>query len=135
MEEAVKDKVSPGSAPLPEPREASPAEPLASRQHAGDDLEPQVVEVLRSVYDPEIPINVYDLGLVYDIDVAPGGRVIVRMTLTSPGCPVAGALVPEIESKVGEIPEVTKATVQLVWDPPWDMDKMSEAAKLQLGLD
>jgi FeS assembly SUF system protein len=104
---------------------------------AGEDggIEQEVVEVLRTVYDPEIPINVYDLGLVYDIDVAEDGKVLVRMTLTSPGCPVAGSLVPEIESKVREVPGVTEATVQLVWDPPWDMEKMSAAAKLQLGLD
>jgi FeS assembly SUF system protein len=100
---------------------------------APDTLEQQVVEALRTVFDPEIPVNVYELGLVYDIDVSEKGDVIVRMTLTSPGCPVAGSLPPEVEYKVLAIPGVTSARVDLVWDPPWTPDKMSDAAKLQLG--
>jgi FeS assembly SUF system protein len=96
-------------------------------------IEENVVEVLRTVYDPEIPVNIYELGLVYGIDVDPAGVVVIRMTLTSPGCPVAGSLPPEVEAKVKAIPGVTSCRVDLVWDPPWNPNQMSEAAKLQLG--
>jgi FeS assembly SUF system protein len=104
-------------------------------QAAGpEEVQAAVVEVLRTVYDPEIPVNIYEMGLVYNIDVDQGGKVLVRMTLTSPGCPVAGSLVPEIEGKTRQVPGVTAAVVELVWDPPWDPSMMSEAAKLQLGM-
>jgi FeS assembly SUF system protein len=93
-----------------------------------------VIGILRTVFDPEIPVNVYELGLVYDIDVTPPGDVHVRMTLTSPACPVAGSLPPEVEYKVGTVPGVTAAKVELVWDPPWSPSKMSEAARLQLNI-
>jgi FeS assembly SUF system protein len=96
-------------------------------------LEEKVVDVLRTVYDPEIPVNIYELGLVYGIDVDPTGVVAIRMTLTSPGCPVAGSLPPEVEAKVKAIPGVASCRVDLVWDPPWNPNQMSEAAKLQLG--
>ncbi len=102
-------------------------------QAAPDSIEQKVIEVLRTVFDPEIPVNVYELGLVYGIDIGPKQDVIVRMTLTSPGCPVAGSLPPEVENKVLAIPGVTSARVDLVWDPPWTPEKMSDAAKLQLG--
>ncbi len=97
-------------------------------------MEDKVIEVLRTVYDPEIPVNVYELGLVYNIDVDPNGAVVIRMTLTSPMCPVAGSLPPEVEYKVGAVPGVTSVKVELVWDPPWDPSMMSEAAKLQLNM-
>ncbi len=96
-------------------------------------IEAQVIEVLRSTYDPEIPLNVYDLGLVYDIDVNPAGAVVITMTLTSPACPVAGSLPPEVESRVRAIKGVTSARVDVVWDPPWTPERMSDAAKLELG--
>ena len=96
-------------------------------------LEEQVTDALRTVYDPEIPVNIYELGLVYGIDIQ-GGAVAIRMTLTSPGCPVAGALPLEVESKLRDIPGVTSATVEIVWDPPWNPDMISEAGKLQLGM-
>jgi len=96
-------------------------------------LEEKVVDVLRTVYDPEIPVNIYELGLVYGIDVDPTGVVVIRMTLTSPGCPVAGSLPPEVEAKVKAIPGVASCRVDLVWDPPWNPNQMSEVAKLQLG--
>lgn len=96
-------------------------------------IEEKVVDVLRTVYDPEIPVNIYELGLVYGIDVDPTGVVGIRMTLTSPGCPVAGSLPPEVEAKVKAIPGVTSCRVDLIWDPPWSPNQMSEAAKLQLG--
>ena len=99
-----------------------------------ESLEEQVADVLRTVYDPEIPVNVYELGLVYGVAINPGNEVIVRMTLTSPGCPVAGSLPSEVEQKVLAIPGVTSARVDLVWDPPWNPGMMSEVAKLQLGM-
>ena len=98
------------------------------------DLKAPIIEALHTCYDPEIPVDIYELGLIYDIDVQPSGEVNIRMTLTSPGCPVAGSLPPEVEQKVQAVPGVTDVKVELVWDPPWCMDKMSEAAKLQLGM-
>ena len=103
-------------------------------EQPSESIEEQVVDTLRTVYDPEIPVNIYELGLVYGIQVNPGGEVIVRMTLTSPGCPVAGSLPPEVEQKVLSIPGVQSARVDLVWDPPWNPGMMSDAAKLQLGM-
>lgn len=89
--------------------------------------------MLRTVYDPEIPVNIYELGLIYNIDVDEHGVVDIEMTLTSPGCPVAGSLPGEVESKVRQVEGVTDVTVDLVWNPPWSMDRMSEEAKLDLG--
>lgn len=97
-------------------------------------LETQVVEALRSCFDPEIPVNIYDLGLVYDVKVEASGAVEIRMTLTSPHCPVAQSLPAEVQAKVRTVPGVTEAKVDVVWEPPWDPAKMSEAAKLQLGM-
>ncbi len=98
------------------------------------DLKAPIVEALRTCYDPEIPVDIYELGLIYDIDVQPTGEVNIRMTLTSPACPVAGSLPGEVEQKIRAVQGVTDVKVELVWDPPWCMDKMSEAAKLQLGM-
>lgn len=98
------------------------------------DLQEQVVEVLRTIYDPEIPVNIYELGLVYDVDIDSSKFVNIKMTLTSPACPVAGSLPGEVEQKAASVPGVSGAKVELVWDPPWDMSKMSESAKLQLNL-
>lgn len=98
-------------------------------------LEAQVIEVLRTVFDPELPINIYDLGLIYGIEADPAeGKVHVKMTLTSPACPVAGALPADVQKRIESIPEVSQAQVELVWDPPWSPARMSEAAKLQLNL-
>lgn len=97
-------------------------------------LEAQVIEVLRSVYDPEIPVDIYEMGLIYDVAVSADGNVNIQMTLTSPACPVAGTLPIEVENKVKAIDDVTHAKVEIVWDPPWTIEKMSEAAKLQLNL-
>jgi len=96
-------------------------------------LEGRVIEVLRQIYDPEIPVNIYELGLIYNVDVKPDKSVQVTMTLTAPACPVAGTLPGQVETKIEEIPEVTKANVELVWEPPWCREMMSEAAQLQLG--
>jgi FeS assembly SUF system protein len=98
-------------------------------------LETNVVAALKTVFDPEIPVNIYDLGLIYDLKVDDEGRAKVAMTLTSPGCPVAGILPGQVETKVREVPGITDVKVELVWDPPWERDKMSDAAKLALGLD
>lgn len=97
-------------------------------------LEAQVIEMLRTCYDPEIPVDIYELGLIYDVDVNATGVVNIRMTLTSPACPVAGSLPPEVESKVRAVSGVTEAKVEIVWDPPWTPERMSEAAKLQLNM-
>jgi len=97
------------------------------------DLESRVIEALCNVYDPEIPVNIYELGLIYNIDVSSSGEVLIKMTLTSPACPVAGTLPGEVEQTAKEVPGVTHAEVELVWDPAWSPDLMSEAAKLELG--
>ena len=125
------DAVPVADAPAAEP---APIEEKTARVFNADEIEQAVIVVLHTVYDPEIPIDIYELGLVYNVDVDAAGKVVVRMTLTSPGCPVAGSLVPEIEGKVQLVPGVSGAKVVLVWDPPWNPDMMSEAAKLQLGI-
>ena len=89
---------------------------------------------MRTCYDPEIPVNIYELGLIYHLELSPTGAVAIKMTLTSPACPVAGSLPGDVEAKVRAVPGVTSVKVDLVWDPPWDKDRMSEAAQLQLGL-
>jgi FeS assembly SUF system protein len=96
-------------------------------------LNDKIVERLRTVYDPEIPVNIYDLGLIYNVKVEPTGEVYVKMTLTSPGCPAAGTLPGEVEDKIVVIPGVKSAKIDVVWEPTWDKEMMSEAAKLQLG--
>jgi FeS assembly SUF system protein len=98
------------------------------------DLKENVITALRNVYDPEIPVNIYDLGLIYDLDITPQGEVNIQMTLTAPGCPVAQTFPYTVESEVMSVPGVSKANVELVWDPPWTQDRMTEAARLQLGL-
>ena len=97
-------------------------------------IENDVVEALRTVYDPEIPVNIYELGLIYDVDLQEGGAVHVKMTLTSPACPVAGSLPGEVQTKIEAVPGVTSAEIELVWDPVWNPSMMSEAARLQLGM-
>jgi FeS assembly SUF system protein len=123
----------PESPPAPPGGQAGPAEPLTAEQIEA--LREQIVAALCTCFDPEIPVNIYELGLIYDLDVGPTGAVQVRMTLTSPGCPVAGSLPPEVRAKILAVPGVSSAQVDVVWEPPWDKDRMSEAAKLQLGID
>ncbi|OFW18299.1 MAG: SUF system Fe-S cluster assembly protein [Acidobacteria bacterium RIFCSPLOWO2_02_FULL_59_13] len=98
------------------------------------ELESRVLEKVRTVYDPEIPINIYELGLIYELKVEPSGQVHIKMTLTAPGCPEAEYIPIRVESAVKEVDGVTGAQVELVWDPPWTPNRMSEAAKLQLGI-
>jgi FeS assembly SUF system protein len=97
-------------------------------------LKPQVVEVLSTVFDPEIPVNIYELGLIYDILADASNAVAVRMTLTAPGCPAAQSLPVEVDRKLRDIPGVTGVHVEVVWEPAWTKDRMSETAKLQLGM-
>jgi FeS assembly SUF system protein len=96
-------------------------------------LQDKIIEKIRTCYDPEIPVNIYDLGLIYDVRVESNGFVHVKMTLTAPGCPAAGVLPGEVEDKITVLPGVKDVQVEVVWDPPWDKSRMSEAAKLQLG--
>ena len=98
-----------------------------------EEIKEEVIKVLKNCYDPEIPVNVFDLGLIYDVKVATNGDVFVLMTLTSPACPVAGSLPTEIQEKLREHPMIKDARVEITFDPPWDMDRMSEEAKLELG--
>jgi FeS assembly SUF system protein len=97
-------------------------------------VEKLVVEALREVFDPEIPVNIHELGLIYGVDVSPSGSVSVRMTLTAAGCPAAQVLPGDVERRVRAVPGVTDVTVEVTFDPPWDPSRMSEAARLQLGL-
>jgi FeS assembly SUF system protein len=98
------------------------------------ELRPLVLDALATVYDPEIPVNIKELGLIYDVLVDKDSRVGIRMTLTAPACPAAQSLPVEVKNKAAAVPGVLEAKVEIVWDPPWDKDRMSEAAKLQLGM-
>jgi FeS assembly SUF system protein len=97
-------------------------------------IENGIVEVLKTIFDPEIPVNIYELGLIYDIDIQENGAVQVKMTLTAPGCPVAGTLPGEVRDRVESVRGVTSADVEVVWDPTWNPSMMSEAARLELGM-
>ena len=101
---------------------------------ANEDLKSSVVDALKSVYDPEIPVDIYELGLIYDIDISEDGDALVTMTLTTPHCPVAESLPNEVELRVLSVPGIRDAEVKLVWDPPWDPSKMSDEARLELGM-
>jgi FeS assembly SUF system protein len=130
----------PNHTPPSRPPDAPPAmamshvNRLAAEGREPQGLEAKVVEALRSVYDPEIPVNIYDLGLIYAIEMSPGNEVRLIMTLTAPGCPVAGSLPAEVETQVENIPEVKGARVDLVWEPSWAPAMMSEVARLELGM-
>lgn len=109
------------------PAAITPGEP-------GGETYEMVIEALKEIYDPEIPVNIYDLGLIYGVDVTADGHAVVTMTLTTPHCPVAESMPAEVELRVGAVPGVGSAEVNLVWDPPWDPQKMSDEAKLELGM-
>jgi FeS assembly SUF system protein len=104
-----------------------------ARQLEVETLGERIIEMIRTVYDPEIPVNIVELGLVYKVDIDDDDRVQIEMTLTSPACPVAGTLPGEVEAKVKTVAGVTDATVELVWDPPWNPSMMTEEAQLELG--
>lgn len=96
-------------------------------------LKDRIVNVIKTIYDPEIPVDIYELGLIYQTDISDAGDVSIQMTLTSPACPVAGSMPKQVEQKVASLPGVKSAKVELVWDPPWSQERMSEAARLELG--
>lgn len=111
------------------PGHLEPEEPIEKSA-----LREQILHVLRGIFDPEIPVNIYDLGLIYGFDLDDDASVEIQMTLTAPACPVAGSLVQDVADRVGKIPGISRSHVKLVWDPPWTQDRMSEEAKLELGL-
>jgi FeS assembly SUF system protein len=108
---------------------ADAAEPAASGP-----LREDLITVLRTIYDPEIPVNIFDLGLVYGIEIEADGHVEIEMTLTAPACPVAGTFPATVEERLSEVPNVSSVHVELVWEPAWSMDSMSDSARLELGL-
>jgi len=120
------------TAPPPAPTDGPAVGPADPAETAA--LQGPIIEVLKTVYDPEIPVDIYELGLVYDIIVDAEKRVLVKMTLTSPACPSAQQIPSEARFKIKALPGVTDAWVEIVWEPPWDKDRMSEAAKLALGI-
>jgi FeS assembly SUF system protein len=131
-----------GDAPVPasDTAESASAPAPAERAFAPDPLntlksQPALVEAVSKVFDPEIPVNIYELGLIYSLDVDSNMNVQVRMTLTAPACPAAQTLPIDVERRVREVPGVNDVKVAVVWDPPWTREKMSDAAKLSLGLD
>ncbi len=97
------------------------------------ELEEKIIQALKTCYDPEIPVDIFELGLIYEIRIDNDANVNIKMTLTSPMCPVAGSLPPEVQAKVAAVPGVKSAKVDIVWNPPWDKDMMSEVAKVELG--
>jgi FeS assembly SUF system protein len=122
------------SVDTPTPASALQTAGMTSDPARTEELEPRIVEALSTVFDPEIPVNIYELGLIYDIVVDQSSAVGIRMTLTAPGCPAAQSLPIEVKNKIAQIPGVTDVKVDIVWDPPWDRDRMSDVAKLQLGM-
>ena len=108
--------------------------PAETEAEPGGDLYEAVIAALKDIYDPEIPVNIYDLGLIYGVEITPEHHAKIIMTLTTPHCPVAESMPGEIELRVGSVPGVGHAEVELVWDPPWDPQKMSDEAKLELGM-
>lgn len=113
--------------------EAKPTVALSAR--SSEAIREEAIEALRTVRDPEIPLNIYDLGLIYDLVTEPAGFIDVKMTLTSPMCPAVGSLPPEVKYKLGKVEGVQRVDLELVWDPPWTKERMSEAARLELNLD
>jgi FeS assembly SUF system protein len=106
---------------------------MIERSISKQQLEEKIIEALKTCYDPEIPVDIFELGLIYEINIDDNYNVEIKMTLTSPACPVAGSLPGEVEATIRDIPEVNDVKIKLVWNPPWDRDMMSEVAKLELG--
>jgi len=135
----VEDAIDPGEEPQERKRDyldgflaAKPAD--APVGGAGSDLQQAVIDALKEIYDPEIPVNIYDLGLIYGVEVDDEADAVVTMTLTTPHCPVAESMPAEVELRAGAVPGIRDAEVNLVWDPPWSPDKMSDEARLELGM-
>jgi len=120
------------AAPVREP--VAPIARDSTKGTAQQAIEERIIAAIRTTFDPEIPLNIYDLGLIYAIDISDDNAVKITMTLTAPGCPVAGELVAQVQRKAQEIQEVKSVSVNLVWDPPWSRERMSDAALLELGL-
>lgn len=131
----VENEIAETPPPTTEPLPTRPplAQPLMLEEM--DKLKERIVEALHKCFDPEIPVNIYELGLIYDITIEPTGAVHINMTLTSPGCPVAGTLPGDVQRRVLAVDNVTACKVEVVWEPMWTPARMSEAAKLQLGID
>lgn len=125
----------------PDPKAEGEASASGSRSHrataessSSSGLRQSIIAAIRTIYDPEIPVNIYDLGLIYSLQIDRTGAVQVQMTLTAPACPVAGSLPAEVERTIQQVPGVDSVQVELVWDPPWSAQRMSEAARLELGI-
>ncbi len=129
MDEKDRGNAVPGTGAAP----AETPEPASGAAGAAESLEDRVRAALRGVYDPEIPVNIHDLGLIYEVRIGSAGKVDIKMTLTAPACPVAGTMPGMVEQAVAVVDGVTGVDVELVWDPPWNADMMSEAARLELG--
>jgi FeS assembly SUF system protein len=110
------------------------AKPEVPQGGADGQLMESVIEALKSIYDPEIPVDIYELGLIYDVDISEDGDAVITMTLTTPHCPVAESMPGEVELRILSVPGIRDAEVKLVWDPPWDPSKMSDEARLELGM-
>ncbi len=121
------------ASPMEETTPSEPTSPLDAAAADREAVRQRVIEALKTCYDPEIPVDIYELGLIYDIEVEESGTVRIRMTLTSPMCPVAESLPVEVKQKLQDVPSVSAVELDLVWDPPWDPGRMSEAARLELG--
>jgi FeS assembly SUF system protein len=139
--EPLSDRVIPlADVPAPNVQTADTEAPVAAPAGFSRDplntlkFKPQIVEALAKVFDPEIPVNIYELGLIYDIDVDGGANVLVRMTLTAPACPSAQTIPLDAERRIREVEGLNDVKVEVVWDPPWTKDRMSDAAKLALGM-
>lgn len=117
----------------PEQSQQSQQSEQTQQPSKNDELRRLVVEMIQSIFDPEIPVNIWELGLIYELDVQTDGKIKVVMTLTSPNCPVATTLPPEVEGKIRAVDGVTDVDLEVTWDPPWSPERMSEAAKLELG--
>jgi FeS assembly SUF system protein len=151
MNEERKIEVEEVDSVIPPPRAGVPVEVARKRDYlagflsgetetapGGDvpnaDLKEAIVDALKSIYDPEIPVDIYELGLIYDVDISEDGDATITMTLTTPHCPVAESLPNEVELRTLSVPGIRDAVVNLVWDPPWDPSKMSDEARLELGM-
>ena len=142
VEQPPRGRVEDGETPVEKlGRKRDYLEGFLAQQPQGDNptapggaLYESVVDALREIFDPEIPVNIYDLGLIYGVDLSPEADVVVTMTLTTPHCPVAESMPAEVELRVSSVPGVRDAEVNLVWDPPWDPAKMSDEARLELGM-
>ena len=134
MTEEVKNTEKDSDSNQEHAAEGPPVDSPSLESRKSDDVKYDIVAALKTVYDPEIPVDIYELGLIYELEVDEGGAAHIIMTLTSPMCPVAETLPPEVEAKAREVEGVSDVQLELVWDPPWDMEMMSPAAKLQLNL-